>query len=108
MELVLVKSPQRPDEEIFHLKLGANTLGSSKTSDLSVDENGILPHHLTIEYTRDRLILSTNQPGAGFFYQGRSCEKAVIRPGETFSIEHTIFYCTAASGPDPTQHATYG
>lgn len=107
MELILVKSPDRPDEEIFRLKIGPNTLGSSGTSDLTVDESGILPHHLNIEYTRDSLILTTVQPGSAFFYQGRSCQKATLRPGEAFTIESTTFYCTAASGPDPTQHAMY-
>ena len=107
MELILVKSPERPDEEIFHLKLGSNTLGSSRNNDLNVDEDGILPHHLTIEYTRDTLILSTIQPGTEFLYQGRLCRKAVVRPGETFTINNTPFYCTAVAGPDPTQHAMF-
>jgi ABC transport system ATP-binding/permease protein len=107
MELILVKSPQRPDEEIFKLKIGSNTLGSSRSSDLSVDESGILPHHLNIEYTRDSLILSTVQPESVFLYRGRTCHKATLRAGEAFTIENTTFYCTAVSGPDPTQHAMF-
>jgi ABC-type multidrug transport system ATPase subunit len=107
MELILVKSPDRPDEEIFRLKIGTNMLGSSRTSDLSVEENGILPHHLNIDYNRETLTLTVAQPGTAFFYKGRSCQRAVLRPGETFSIEDTTFYCTAVTGPDPTQHAMF-
>ena len=107
MELVLVKSPQMPDEETFRLKIGSNTLGSSRHSDLAVEEAGILPHHLNIEYNREFIHLSTVQPGSAFLYQGKPCQKAVLRPGETFTIENIKFYCTAISGPDPTQHAMY-
>ena len=89
------------------MKIGANTLGSSRHSDLAVEEAGILPHHLNIEYNRESLTLSIVQPGTAFYYQGRSCQQAVVRPGEAFSIENTTFYCTAVSGPDPTQHAMF-
>ncbi|MCI0417007.1 ATP-binding cassette domain-containing protein [bacterium] len=105
MELILVKSPETPEEQIFHLKIGSNTLGSSRGSDLTVSESGILPHHLSIEYTKDSLILSAIEPGTSFYYQGRSCRNAVVKPGEVFSIENITFHCTAISGSDPTQHA---
>jgi ABC transport system ATP-binding/permease protein len=107
MELILVKSPETPEEQIFHLKIGSNTLGSDRNTDLPVYEDGILPHHLNIEYKKDSLVLSTAQPNAGFLFQGKLRQNAVIRPGEVFTIENTRFYCTAISGPDRTQHAMF-
>jgi ABC transport system ATP-binding/permease protein len=107
MELILVKSPQTPDEQVFHLRIGSNSLGCSKSSDLEVSEPGILPHHLNIEYTKDSLILSVAQEGSAFQFQGRPCRRAMIRPGEMFSIENTSFLCHAISGPEQTQHAMF-
>ena len=107
MELILVKSPETPEEQIFHLKIGSNTLGSSRGSDLTVSESGIHPHHLNIEYTKDSLILSAIEPGTAFYFHGKPCRNAVIKPGEIFSIENITFHCTAITGPDPTQHAMF-
>ncbi len=107
MELILVKSPQTPAEQIYYLKVGANSLGSSGDVDLVVDEAGILPYHLSVEYTKDSLILSIAQPGSYFGYRGKPCQKAVLLPGEVFTIENTTFYCQAVSGPDRTQHAMF-
>src|SRR5262249_46524874 len=106
MELILIKSPQTTEEETFHLKFGTNSLGSSNASDVSVAESGILPHHLNIEYTKDSLILSAINPASGFTFQGKDCRRAVIRPGEMFSIENTPFFCYATAGSDKTEHAS--
>ena len=106
MELILIKSPQTPHEETFHLKFGVNSLGSASTSDVSVREAGILPHHVNIEYTKDSLVLSAVQPGSSFHFQGKSCRRAVIRPGEMFSIENTPFFCHATAGSDKTELAS--
>ena len=107
MELVLIRSPQSPDERIFNLKPGINTFGSSVSNDLNIQSVGILPHHLNIEYSLNTLYVSGAKRDSYFIYQGKSCHQAVVRAGESFTVNDIPFYCHAMSGSDPTQHAMF-
>jgi ABC-type multidrug transport system ATPase subunit len=106
MDLMLIKSPRSPDEEIFHLKFGLNSLGSAAASDVHVPDPGISSHHLNIECTGESLVLSAANSQSTFHFQGKACSRAVIRPGELFRIENTTFFCHATAGSDPTEHAS--
>src|SRR5262245_1475646 len=107
MELVLIKSPDSPDEQVFHLKIGSNSLGSGEDNDVRISESGILPHHMNIEYSKEALLLSTIQSESIFHFQGKPCKRALVKPGEAFTVEDITFFCHALSGPDQTQHAMY-
>jgi len=105
MELLLIRSPQGPDEQVFNLKSGINTFGSSLNSDLKIQSTGILPHHLNIEYSLNTLYVTGVKPDASFIYQGKSCHQAVVHAGEFFTVNDIPFYCHATSGSEPTQYA---
>jgi pSer/pThr/pTyr-binding forkhead associated (FHA) protein len=107
MQLVLIKSPNGPDQEIFFLKPGNNTFGSAYQNDLQVSSPGILPHHLNIEYSTEALVVSVAQTETLFQYGGKACQRATIRPGESFRLHNIPFYCHAVADNERTRMALF-
>src|SRR5262245_42109689 len=107
MELILVKAPETPEEQIFRLKPGNNTLGSGQATDLTIPSKTILQHHFNIENANHSLVISTVLTVPAFMFGGKYCRRAVIRPGDHFSLENIPFYCRSSDVSEKTQHAMF-
>lgn len=105
MHLILIKSPGDKDEQVFYLQPGNNSLGSDPNHPISLQGSHVRPHHLNIEYTYNALHVSGTSADCLFLYQAKLCHKAVIQPGESFSVDGIQFYCSLVSSDEKTDHA---
>ncbi|HSE39603.1 MAG TPA: ATP-binding cassette domain-containing protein [Acidobacteriota bacterium] len=103
MDLVLVQAPGRSEERIIPLATGINILGSGPESHIQISSPRIRSHHLNIEPTEEGLSITSLQSDSPFKYGENLCHKALLRNGETFSIDGIEFQCKRIPATERTE-----
>ncbi len=81
----------------FPLEKAEITVGRSSANDLILEEDEVSRRHLQIEVKTDHIVLRDLHSTNGVFVQGRRISVAVIRLGESFSLNGFSFYLREGS-----------
>ncbi|HDP94236.1 MAG TPA: sigma 54-dependent Fis family transcriptional regulator [Candidatus Aminicenantes bacterium] len=81
----------------FPLDKAEITVGRSSANDLILEEDDISRRHLQIEVKTDHIVLRDLKSTNGVFVRGRRISVAVLRMGESFSLNGFSFYLREGS-----------
>lgn len=81
----------------FPLDKAQITVGRSSANDLILEEDDISRSHLQIEVKADHIVLRDLNSTNGVFVQGRRISVAILRLGESFSLNGFSFYLREGS-----------
>ena len=87
----LIYSPETPDEEIYQLRFGANTIGRGNDNRIILMHENISRHHAEIKVADDRVTIRDLRSTNGTFVNEVKIDQCELQDGDLIACGDTVF-----------------